>query len=296
MNEGIAVKELVSKEQWDARIASRHAPAPLPASPRRRGLRSVWDKARARIGAAPSEPYAVAVFYAHLNRFLPRCDEWSILEVGCAPGKHLVRFHSQFGYRPYGIDYRSLGVEETRRTFAVHGLPAENVIEADVFEDGFQHRYRERFDVVFSWSLIEHFDDPRRLIAAQTALLRPGGFLVCAAPNLVGWSYPWIRLLAPEHLTWHNCTIMRGRPYAALFDGAGLIPCFCGCVGMFQLFGASHGHRRGWRGAAWRALDRACDLADHLMFLSLRGRALETRYSPWLVYIGQKSASKGGDS
>ena len=260
------------------------------------GYAESWDKARARIGSGAGEPYAVAVFYNLLARLLPHHDDWSILEVGCATGEHLVRFHSTFGYHPHRVKYRALWVEETRRTFVAHGLPAENVIEADVFADDFQRRNRAHFDVVFSWSLIEHFDDPCRLITAQTFLLRPEGFLVCAAPNLFGWSYPWIRLLAPEHLAQHNCAIMRKRFYAALYEGRGLTARFCGCVGRFQLFGASHGHGGGWRGATWRALDRVCDLGDHFLFLLLRGRALETRFSPWFVYVGQKSASPEAQS
>jgi SAM-dependent methyltransferase len=62
-----------------------------------------------------------------------------------------------------------------------------------------------QFDVVAMWHVIEHLENPRQVIEAAGASLRPGGILVIAAPNPGSLQFRlfgtrWTHLDAPRHL------------------------------------------------------------------------------------------------
>jgi SAM-dependent methyltransferase len=57
------------------------------------------------------------------------------------------------------------------------------VIHADIFSYAPGDR---RWDVVGSFGLVEHFDDPAQVIRRHLELLVPGGYLVLAIPNHAG--------------------------------------------------------------------------------------------------------------
>lgn len=61
------------------------------------------------------------------------------------------------------------------------------------------------FDVVAMWHVIEHLPNPREVLAAAAASLRPGGIIVLAAPNPDALQFRllrsrWTHLDAPRHL------------------------------------------------------------------------------------------------
>jgi SAM-dependent methyltransferase len=243
---------------------------------------------RARVGAEPNQAYGAYLFQKLMQKTLPTAPHWSIMEVGCAPGGNLVQFHRLFGYEPFGVEYSPVGVAQTQSLFQQHGLDPTHVLEADFFDASFHERCRERFDVIFSGGFIEHFEDPRKVVGLHVNLLRKGGYLVCSIPNLKSFSYPFLAVLGRDLLHSHNTKIMRLRSFTSLFGGLGLKPVYCGYCGMFQLYGMSFRHERSLRGLVAQGLDRLQDLADHLMFLWLRGAAFETRWSGHLVFVGRR--------
>lgn len=285
---------LAEQQFWDARHSGY-------ADEQRRdgagGAPSFMNRVRAKLGAEANQSYPDFLILRKLSSLLPRRPDWRAIEVGCAPGRNLMRMHRLFGYEPYGVDYSPVGVETTRETFRRHGFDPANVMQCDFFDAAFQAAQRERFDVVHSAGFIEHFDDPRAVIAAHANILKPGGYLVCSIPNLRSYVWPVLRLMANDLLTAHNRTIMRRAPFASLFEGHGLTPAFCDYVGVCQLFGVALRHERGMRGMVARVMDRFADVMNHGMFLILRGRAPETAWSPHLLYIGRKAplAATGDD-
>ena len=106
-----------------------------------------------------------------------------ILEVGCAGSFFLPYFADYFGLRASGLDYSEVGCERLRAQLERWGIPAE-VVCADLFDPPAD--LRGRFDVVTSFGVIEHFEDPGRYVRALTALLKPGGLVITTLPNLVG--------------------------------------------------------------------------------------------------------------
>jgi SAM-dependent methyltransferase len=72
------------------------------------------------------------------------------------------------------------------------------------------------YDVVYSSGLIEHFDDPRNIVRAHVALVKPGGKALIAIPDYGGIYGRLQRWLDPENLGIHNLAIMSPQALAQL--------------------------------------------------------------------------------
>ncbi len=140
----------------------------------------------------------------------------SFLEIGCAPGKFMAYAAVKRGAKVAGIDYSPRGVSITRQFHRELGIASDIRVE-DVMETSFAPA---SFDCVFSAGLIEHFDDPRPVVAKHVELARPGGRIVIAVPNYGGIYGRMQAKRDPENLAIHNLSIMSRDALTALFDGS----------------------------------------------------------------------------
>lgn len=127
-----------------------------------------------------------------------------ILEIGCAPGKMLSWVAKGLGADVSGVDYSPQGVEVTRWMLGEMGIDGD-IRQEDVFETSFAPG---SFDVVYSNGVIEHFEDPRELVAIHVRLLRPGGTAIILIPNYGGIYGRLQSHFDPENLAIHNLAIM----------------------------------------------------------------------------------------
>jgi len=128
-----------------------------------------------------------------------------ILDVGCGRGV-MLSYLRDFGWQAIGTEASDLAARHARERLGlevhVAGLP-------DLpFPKG-------HFDVISFYHTLEHLPDPRSALKAAHTLLRPGGALVVAVPNidsleaaLAGPS--WFHLDVPRH-TFHFSTRTLGR-------------------------------------------------------------------------------------
>lgn len=281
---------------------------------RRLSNSEAWDRAHARRGAAgfdgqagvaeswlarlrgPRYPgsvnsYTDCVLWEHIYpAFLPRTPGLKVLEVGSAPGEHLIAFHRRFGYEPYGVDYSEVGVRLNRELFAGEGISPDRVVRADFFDEDFLARFRESFDIVVSRGFIEHFDDPAAVVARHSALLKPGGILVVGIPNLTGLNYSLARFFDAACAATHNRDIMRLPNFRRLFDSPELVALHCGYLSLFDgdLFQAPPGTGR----ERLRRCAKAAQLVLNLLFrfLDRKGALTHPAFSPYLLFIGRKRA------
>jgi len=112
---------------------------------------------------------------------LPQNCARQLFEVGCAPGRWLVWFGKEFGYRVDGCDTSPRGVLLTRENLRINALKGE-VYQADVMDAVLTRPY----DVVVSLGVIEHFSNPTAIIRRHVELVKPGGLLVLEVPNMAG--------------------------------------------------------------------------------------------------------------
>jgi 2-polyprenyl-3-methyl-5-hydroxy-6-metoxy-1,4-benzoquinol methylase len=127
-----------------------------------------------------------------------------VLEVGCAPGKHLAYLAKLRKARVYGVDYSEPGIAFSKQLFSRLHLQGEFRCE-DVFTTTFPKGF---FDVVYSLGVIEHFDNPRAVIEAHVLLARIGGLVLIAVPNYAGIYGRLQRFFDPENLKIHNLDVM----------------------------------------------------------------------------------------
>jgi 2-polyprenyl-3-methyl-5-hydroxy-6-metoxy-1,4-benzoquinol methylase len=107
----------------------------------------------------------------------------TLLEVGCARSVWLPYFGRSLGFDVHGLDYSEVGCQQARALLAASGVPGE-VTCADLFAP--PDSLLDRFDVVFSGGVVEHFDDTAGCLRAVTRMLRPGGMALTVVPNMTG--------------------------------------------------------------------------------------------------------------
>ncbi len=184
-----------------------------------------------------------------LKRVLPRDASLTLFEVGCAPGRWLIWFHREFGYQVAGCDTSPKGVELTRRNLQLGGVDGR-IYQMDVLRDGIPSH---AFDVVLSLGVIEHFADPRPVVARHLDLLRPGGTLVLEVPNMAGWlNLKLLRAAGMNDLvSVHNLRVMHREYFESVARDFGLRIRFLNYIGGFDpgLMVANHDSRRHGRRA-----------------------------------------------
>jgi SAM-dependent methyltransferase len=106
-----------------------------------------------------------------------------LLDVGCGDGMFL-KTAKALGWEVTGTELSPCSAD------AGSGL---DVLRGEVWEVELPEAF---FDVVTGWHVIEHVCDPRRVLAELYRVLRPGGWLVLATPNLHDYLFRAAYLMA----------------------------------------------------------------------------------------------------
>jgi 2-polyprenyl-6-hydroxyphenyl methylase/3-demethylubiquinone-9 3-methyltransferase len=123
------------------------------------------------------------------------------LEVGCSASAWLPFFQQEWGWRVEGIDYTKSGAVTARRNLELLNVPG-TIYEADVFD--FAPAHAGRYDLVFSFGVVEHFTEPVEILHTMYDLLRPGGRVVVIVPHLRGLGGWLQQYVSQEILDHHN--------------------------------------------------------------------------------------------
>lgn len=128
------------------------------------------------------------------------------IELGCAPGGWMYYFHHFFGLNVSGIEYAEKGVSIVRNNMKMLGIDAEIIAE-----DIFKYEIENRYDIVFSAGLIEHFYDASlsALIQKHKDLVKEVGYMILLIPNFQGWNYFYQKLINSKNSDIHNLDIMQ---------------------------------------------------------------------------------------
>jgi SAM-dependent methyltransferase len=140
-----------------------------------------------------------------------------VLEVGFAPGKALVGVASRYKAVVAGVDYSAPGVATGHDLFRALGMKADLRCES-IFETSFA---AESFDLVYSIGVIEHFTDPRPIVAAHYRLIKRGGRCLILIPRYRGLYGALQSYFDPENLAIHNLDIMEPAALERLACGLG---------------------------------------------------------------------------
>ncbi len=236
-----------------------------------------------------SRNFAEYIFWRSLKEYLPKDRRMKVLEVGSAPGKNLIRLHRIFGYIPYGIDNSESGVMINRAYFEKNGLHKDNIIYGDFFDKRFHQRYKDYFNICFSYGFLEHFDDSDYVMEQHIDVLKKGGILVIAIPNFRYINYLLLSIFSPSTIGIHNRKIMNIPSFNKLFHRK-MEPLFCGYQGGFNL-GLFYTRKNTVRRKILKSCKRWVQSpANRILFwMHNRNLNVDCRFlSPYLVYIGRK--------
>jgi len=119
-----------------------------------------------------------------------------VLDVGCGRGLLLNKL------RERGWDVSGTELSDEAAVYARErlGIPVRT---GSLLNANFP---AEEFDLVLLWHVLEHLHDPRAVLAEIARILKPGGGLLVAVPNLSSWEARatgthWFHLDVPRHLT-----------------------------------------------------------------------------------------------
>ena len=116
----------------------------------------------------------------------------SVIEMGCGPGNFLAKVRPYVG-RVSGAEYNRVAIEQAR----AKGL---NVVS---FDESFL-LFKEEFDRVFAFHVLEHVAAPLEFLERLRAFLKPRGKIGVSVPNQDGpiaYIRPCIHNMPPHHAT-----------------------------------------------------------------------------------------------
>jgi SAM-dependent methyltransferase len=202
-----------------------HAEGPAARPPRaervRDAIRNGYLNARYGYELAPASrlgPVIAALlpkrrWYAdHLVRHLEREPGRNrLLDVGCGDGAFLAGMQDA-GWQVQGLEPDAAAAERARRS----GVP---VVDAPLEQAPFAPA---SFDAVTLQHVVEHFHDPLEALRICRRLLRPGGTLWLATPNLdarghAAFGRDWLGLDPPRHLVLFTRSSLAGAVERAGF-------------------------------------------------------------------------------
>ena len=106
-----------------------------------------------------------------------------VLEAGCGGSVWLPALAGR-GAQCWGVDRSRSGLRLLEHTLVRRGVSAR-LVEGDLLAP--LDVPRQRFDLVYSVGLVEHFSPPDHLLRRLAALLAPRGVLVTLVPNFTGF-------------------------------------------------------------------------------------------------------------
>ncbi len=120
-------------------------------------------------------------------------DGLCVAEVGSGTGTFSLSL-ALLGAKVTLFDFNTRILEEARKIYDFYGCHAE-CVEADVLDEP-PSALRERFDMVVSCGLAEHFEgkDRRKCIAYHKTLLKKGGFAYISVPHRISPFYWLVRI------------------------------------------------------------------------------------------------------
>jgi SAM-dependent methyltransferase len=117
-----------------------------------------------------------------LHRSFPAAR--SVLEIGCGTG-YVLRALSQAGYQTTGSELFPRGIEHARTR-----TPDATFVQLDARA----LPYREAFDIVAAFDVIEHIAEDQLVVNEMAAAARPGGGVVITVPQ-----HPWLWSQADDY-------------------------------------------------------------------------------------------------
>jgi 2-polyprenyl-3-methyl-5-hydroxy-6-metoxy-1,4-benzoquinol methylase len=177
-------------EYWNARPCNiRHSPKPV-------GTTEYFNEVEQRKYFVEPHIPAFAEF--------PKWRGKRVLEIGCGIGTDSVNF-ARHGAELTALDLSEASLEIARQRFEVFGLQAR-FIQGNSEELSRLIPAGETFDLVYSWGVIHHTPNPRRVVEQIPQFMHAESELRVMVYNRLSWKVFWIY----ARYGWQNLSDLRG--------------------------------------------------------------------------------------
>jgi SAM-dependent methyltransferase len=146
-----------------------------------------------------------------LKKYLPVDANRYLIEFGSSPGNNLLYFAKTFHYKVTGLDYA--GVQVTRDFLNKHNL-SYTLID----EDMFKWKSEDKYDVVFSTGVVEHFDPIDTVFNIHKDACKKGGYVVICIPHVRYFNKFIADLFQPGFSAIHNLKMMKPQILKKQFE------------------------------------------------------------------------------
>lgn len=122
-------------------------------------------------------------FYEPIGQLIKERNIKTGIEIGGFPGYYSIFLKKYFHLKTTLFDY-FIHPQIIQELLSFNGLKADDIkiVEADLFA----YQPDEKYDLVSSFGLIEHFEDTRDIIQRHLNFLNPEGTLFVTLPNFTG--------------------------------------------------------------------------------------------------------------
>jgi SAM-dependent methyltransferase len=148
-----------------------------------------YSETEDQLRASPILPNSKRLCDQRIMRLFDTYVNWAerptILEIGCGRSPWLAYLARRQNCTVIGIDVEPFAARLAQANLTGAGANGE-VLCRDAFDLQENQDLFRRFDFIYSWGVMEHFDDAERRAAILANYLRPGGRILTLVPNLQG--------------------------------------------------------------------------------------------------------------
>ncbi|HNI28138.1 MAG TPA: class I SAM-dependent methyltransferase [Leptospiraceae bacterium] len=144
------------------------------------------------LNPATKHNYAFREIHKFYSSHLPVHQNTNLIEIGCGNSVFLSYFNTYFKYQVSGLDYSEYGCLQTKKILERDQISG-NIYQGDLFSPPAD--LTNKFDIVCSFGVVEHFDNTSDVIQHIAAFAKPGGIIITTIPNLTGvtgWLQKWM--------------------------------------------------------------------------------------------------------
>lgn len=169
-----------------------------------------------------------------VEKHIPKIEQ-TYLELGCSPGFCSAVIAQNTKWLISGVDF-SNSEAVFFQTLNLIGKEAR-YYQSDIFK----FKTSEKFDIVASYGLIEHFSDNEfeEILKIHDDHLKPSGYLIIEVPNFTGFQYIWHYIFDKPNLLIHNTAIMSPLVLTSFYQSLGYQIVYCDYVGILKVWGTS---------------------------------------------------------
>ncbi len=240
---------------------------------------SYWGE-RQEVTGIPKDREAVKDLLDTVEPYLTEYREQRWIELGCSPGHVSALLFRRLSFQPTGIDYSPqahLYIESMRN---IAGTDA-TLHQCDIF-DFFPP---VPYDVVMSFGLIEHFNNPDEILDQHLRLCRKGGLIVVSIPHFRNLQWLYHHIFDRTDLLKHNIEMMHTDTFRLFAERYNLEVLFLDHVGGLYFWNVDETGSR-FRARVRKIASMGVRGTVNKVVSKVLPRNIEL-YAPWIIFIAR---------